>query len=924
MTVIDLSIRGLSPGIYHATIRESGDISRGPESTGGIWDAPRPEEKSALRGVLGTLEVNKGGVATVFLDKPIHIWEMIGRSIVVSRQKEAFNKDDPDTLVGVIARSAGVWDNDKTVCSCSGKTVWEERQEQTGRVEWSKHPPTLHNPRNPANLSVRRSRRNEGERHTCQLAATPPLNISASSSSLLQKTGVGCFLQCRTPRERARAGIGLHAWFEDVTGPGKRQRNVTHSAPLSCCARIVTAPLRPHCDCRAHHGISARQRRLPAADHPIPCAARKQATPVPVASTQSLADQPRPRWEPRPTVSSAPGAQSRHSAQGRIQEIETWVAALQQYDNNEFEAAVETFRPIEETSKILFNCGVIKAALGSHEEAVAYYQRATGLDQYLAIAYFQQGVSNFLLGDFEEALANFNDTLLYLRGNRNIDYEQLGLKFKLHSCEALFNRGLCYIYLQANDTGMQDLIFAGKEKAVPDHDVIDEAIKEKAEGYTVFSIPVGIVFRPSEAKVKNVQTRDYLGKARLVAASNPDAPAHRRKVSHDIWARDDRPPGQLSYAASQLVKSNLSSRTLHTARQQSEPPVHRNLFPPTPPPEDFQKAMPPLPRSQTSPADPTKSLSIRSSGRSQSSTRRPPPSLDLALGGSALDTFRTRESSPPRRRPARAQSERPPENHRHYSGSDKGEGRTTSSSDMLQNERLHENYKPSSEHGLFGSVDADFDPRHLKKTYYQSPERDSDLSMTTNERMRNRSASRSHAIPRVSRGARDHDFISEDAEAEAEAEASFNSGSDTAAAPSRSRVRSERSTMRQRARSSSRRPPTNARSHSVTAEVLEDRERYDDEVQVKKIRIKAHYKEDMRYVMAPSAIQFNELLDAVSKKFDLGGPHKVRVKTRDEDGDLITMGDQEDLDAVVLGAKDEAQRESSEMGKLEIWVEGIL
>ena len=58
---------------------------------------------------------------------------MIGRSIVVSRKTEQFDKEDPDTLVGVIARSAGVWDNDKTVCSCSGKTVWEERTEQTSK-----------------------------------------------------------------------------------------------------------------------------------------------------------------------------------------------------------------------------------------------------------------------------------------------------------------------------------------------------------------------------------------------------------------------------------------------------------------------------------------------------------------------------------------------------------------------------------------------------------------------------------------------------------------------------------------------------------------------------------------------------------------------------------------------------------------------
>jgi hypothetical protein len=97
------------------------------------------------------------------------------------------------------------------------------------------------------------------------------------------------------------------------------------------------------------------------------------------------------------------------------------------------------------------------------------------------VAYFQQGVSNFLVGDFEEALANFNDTLLYLRGNNMIDYAQLGLMFKLYSCEVLFNRGLCYIYLQQKEAGMQDFSFAVKEKVVEDHNVIDDAIREEAE-----------------------------------------------------------------------------------------------------------------------------------------------------------------------------------------------------------------------------------------------------------------------------------------------------------------------------------------------------------------------------------------------------------------------------------------------------------
>ncbi|PMD49189.1 Cu,Zn superoxide dismutase-like protein [Hyaloscypha bicolor E] len=132
LTLIDLTIRGLSPGNYWATVRETGDISNGAISTRGIWTDPK-EGALKPRGFLGTVQVGKDGICSVFLDKPIQIWEMIGRGIVVSKQHEGegkFEKNDEDTLVGVIARSAGVWDNDKTVCSCSGKTLWEERKDE--------------------------------------------------------------------------------------------------------------------------------------------------------------------------------------------------------------------------------------------------------------------------------------------------------------------------------------------------------------------------------------------------------------------------------------------------------------------------------------------------------------------------------------------------------------------------------------------------------------------------------------------------------------------------------------------------------------------------------------------------------------------------------------------------------------------------
>ncbi len=132
LTLVDLTIRGLSPGKYWATVRETGDISQGAVSTGRIWTDSK-EGVLKPRGFFGTVDVGNDGRGSVFIDKPIQIWEMIGRGMVISRQHESerkLEKNDENTLVGVIARSAGVWDNDKTVCSCSGKTLWEERKDE--------------------------------------------------------------------------------------------------------------------------------------------------------------------------------------------------------------------------------------------------------------------------------------------------------------------------------------------------------------------------------------------------------------------------------------------------------------------------------------------------------------------------------------------------------------------------------------------------------------------------------------------------------------------------------------------------------------------------------------------------------------------------------------------------------------------------
>lgn len=564
------------------------------------------------------------------------------------------------------------------------------------------------------------------------------------------------------------------------------------------------------------------------------------------------------------------------------QEIETWVAALAAYDHNEFETALKCFDTISDTSKILFNTGVIYATLGEHGKAVDSYQRAVQLDQYLAVAYFQQGVSNFLMGDFEEALANFNDTLLYLRGNNNIDYEQLGLKFKLFSCEVLFNRGLCYIYLQQKDAGMQDLMFAAREKAVPDHDVIDEAIKEQAEGYTVFSIPVGIVYRPNEAKVRNLQTKDYLGKARLVAAQDQQRQGPRRQAALAAQAIDDRPGDKLSYAALNLVKPGLTSRS----RQQSEPPMHRNVFPPTPPPELER------PESKQEKRRSTESSRSASSGFKDSRPAAKPLRLDL--GAAAFDQATKPEK--PRLGTQRSASERPPvrtELQRDLSKSSSSNRRR-----LEQAERR--SYRETPE------VRVEDDPIEAYSAQVASPPQQ--IERPTHDRSKS-STHHQHQHPTL----HEEDENTEDNTSSSSYDSRYDSPLAFEILPPRANKNNHNNSS---SSSSHRRPRPSA--PPAPPELL-------------KLRIKVHA-EDTRYVMTTPSVRFEDLVEQIRRKFGLSqqgnsssssggaGGKGFKLKIKDEEGDLVTLSDQEDLDMLVGMCRVRAKGEGEELGRAEVWV----
>ncbi|KAJ3706677.1 hypothetical protein LUZ61_010382 [Rhynchospora tenuis] len=122
LTRIEANFSGLSPGKHAWSINEFGDLTRGAASTGKVFNPPDYLSEEPL-GDLGTLGVLENGEAQFSVAKEkLKVAELIGRSVVVYDTED---KSDPGIAAAVIARSAGVGENYKKLCTCDGVTIWE-------------------------------------------------------------------------------------------------------------------------------------------------------------------------------------------------------------------------------------------------------------------------------------------------------------------------------------------------------------------------------------------------------------------------------------------------------------------------------------------------------------------------------------------------------------------------------------------------------------------------------------------------------------------------------------------------------------------------------------------------------------------------------------------------------------------------------
>ncbi|KAI8391318.1 superoxide dismutase [Radiomyces spectabilis] len=149
--LIDLTVQGLTPGKHGVHIHELGDISRGWMSAGDHFNptgVDHGDQYTGHVGDLGNVEVDENGWGDLVIESErVKVWDIIGRSMVISKNEDDLGRADTKAskwdgssgegvLCGIIARSAGAFENMKKVCACSGKTLWEEaRLEQNKKVE---------------------------------------------------------------------------------------------------------------------------------------------------------------------------------------------------------------------------------------------------------------------------------------------------------------------------------------------------------------------------------------------------------------------------------------------------------------------------------------------------------------------------------------------------------------------------------------------------------------------------------------------------------------------------------------------------------------------------------------------------------------------------------------------------------------------
>lgn len=301
-----------------------------------------------------------------------------------------------------------------------------------------------------------------------------------------------------------------------------------------------------------------------------------------------------------------------------VETLTIWSLGVSSMDAGEFEDALKKFTVLEgrtdssqqliTSGRNLFNIGQTYLALGELENAAQSFQASVEKDKMMAVAHFMLGNVNLALNRDGEALQNFTDSQFYLRGNKLINYQQLGLKFKLYLCEILANRAIAHSRLGDAQEARDDFLQALQAKVEPRHSVIEDSLLSWQSGENVkpLMVPSHAVFTPQKKQLDAIKgKKNYLGESKVVAAhdvtkfpdSRPKTPTPSRKSFENEKPAEEngqatKEVGTTRQALMKDLRKSETRKSLKRVQMPSEPPnrslstgTDRPSSPRRPPPE---------------------------------------------------------------------------------------------------------------------------------------------------------------------------------------------------------------------------------------------------------------------------------------------------------------------------------------------------
>ncbi|XP_061569404.1 neutrophil cytosol factor 2 [Cololabis saira] len=207
-----------------------------------------------------------------------------------------------------------------------------------------------------------------------------------------------------------------------------------------------------------------------------------------------------------------------------VDTLRQWDEAINSADKQDFSEALRILLSIQEpNSKICFNIGCLHLLNQDLDDAEKAFDCSIRKDEHLAISFFQRGITYYKRKRYEESLYDFNRALKALRGNQLIDYKALGLRYILYACEVLHNVALTEAQLGNWEKAQESLAKALNYKTESKLSIIDRALQStlKQKLFKPVEFPSKMLFKPNKNYVAELEKKDYLGKAKVVASVVP-------------------------------------------------------------------------------------------------------------------------------------------------------------------------------------------------------------------------------------------------------------------------------------------------------------------------------------------------------------------------------------------------------------------